>query len=55
MVDMHSHILYNVDDGANSIETTMLMLQQAALEDIPISLQHLTAFILYMMYLLPSF
>ena len=34
MVDMHSHILYNVDDGANSIETAMLMLQEAALEGI---------------------
>ena len=34
MVDMHTHILYNVDDGADSVETAMSMLQAAVREGI---------------------
>ena len=29
MIDLHSHILPNIDDGARSIEETMKMLKEA--------------------------
>ena len=34
MVDMHSHIIWNVDDGPNTIEQSIQMLEQAVKEGI---------------------
>ncbi|WP_318617965.1 tyrosine-protein phosphatase [Sporosarcina sp. YIM B06819] len=34
MIDMHSHILFGVDDGPKTIENTMRMLEQAVAEGI---------------------
>ena len=34
MIDIHSHILYNVDDGPKSKEETIEMLEQAVQEGI---------------------